>query len=755
MEKTLIYDQFHAAGYRFFGIRGATGGVCDCENEHCKAPLKHPWFRNWQFTPVWSDEQIENMIEGGQLEHGYGVILDGLLVVDVDARNGGVASYENLIEKIPQVAGADFIVKTGSGNGSKHLYFKAPVGIALKQNHEQYPGIDFKHSGYVVGPGSEHVSGARYETLFGSPYDISDAPQALIDLLVMPDFYRAEFNGRTIDVNEQDIAAMLQAVSIECDYDTWIKIGMAVHHATHGAGLDLWDAWTKPSKHYAGIDSLGKHWHSFGKSSNPVTIGTLIHFAKDAGWKPAVTFKPVDYVEPEPDDQGIDIAGVDLLRPPGFVGEVTQWVNEQCRFPREHLAVAASLVSMGNLAGLRYDDAQDDVTLNLFAFCVSGSGTGKESIQQAVNQIHRAAHISAAYHGAIKSEQEIIRNLTRHQAAYYVIDEIGIFLQKISNAKKTGGAAYLEGVIGQLMSVYTKANGYLPISGDMKESVKQSLQNELAAALKILDEGGDNSGAIASKAESIKQSLETIDSGLERPFLSLMGFTTPETFQATVTREQVQNGFFSRAFIVQELETNPARKERFKKQPMHDRMKNTLISICHGAHFDVMSSARVENYQARTSISSDDEAVAMLDRVYSYFHEQGEIFKDTNALEAITRRAYELVSKISAVLAAPSGIRTAEHVRWAFAYINKDVELKKSLAVVNDDDTEGQDQLLNAITGRLTSDHGESIGTLDNRLRRFKRPDIEKALAILEKSGQVVKRTEYRGNKYVTKWYDK
>ena len=78
---------------------------------------------------------------------------------------------------------------------------------------------------------------------------------------------------------------------------------------------------------------------------------------------------------------------------------------------------------------------------------------------QAVSECHAVSGIGAATHGAIKSEQEIMRNIAlRHQAAFYLVDEIGIFLQKIKNAQQRGGAAYLEGVIGLLMSVYSKAS---------------------------------------------------------------------------------------------------------------------------------------------------------------------------------------------------------------------------------------------------------------------------------------------------------
>ena len=83
------------------------------------------------------------MEETGQFDSGYGVVVKGLLVIDVDARNGGIESYKNLIDDIPTIAGAGLIVETGSGGGSKHLYFKCDEGLALVQHHPDFPDACF------------------------------------------------------------------------------------------------------------------------------------------------------------------------------------------------------------------------------------------------------------------------------------------------------------------------------------------------------------------------------------------------------------------------------------------------------------------------------------------------------------------------------------------------------------------------------------------------------------------------------------
>jgi len=60
--------------------------------------------------------------------------------------------------------------------------------------------------------------------------------------------------------------------------------------------------------------------------------------------------------------------------------------------------------------------------------------------------------------------------------------------------------------------------------------------------------------------------------------------------------------------------------------------------------------------------------------------------KERTGLEAVVRRGYELMAKISLILAAPEGIRTAEHIRWAFAMMRRDIEEKTRLAYANENE---------------------------------------------------------------------
>ena len=745
-----IYDYIDA-GFKVFGLHGSTNGLCNCGVADCKAVLKHPIMSNWQNSPHWSDEQIECFDEMGHFNSGFGVIVRDYLIIDVDARNGGVSSFKKLCRDMPSILDCAFIVNTGSGGGSQHHYFKLSdddkaASLSLLQSVKSYAGIDFKTSGYVVGSGSLHISGSNYETVKGYPQDISVAPPELIALLTRPKSFRVSNQGLDLDVDEQHIATLLEHCNANCGYAEWVSIGMAVHHCLAGGGFELWDSWSAGGSKYNGSGDLQKHWHSFGKTATPVGYGTLLHYAREGGYCEPITFVydgslgmiDDDQIDDEPKkilEKHLLDEPIDVRRPPNFLGELTQWINDQCLYPRENLAVAAALCAVSSLAGMRYVDELDGMSANMIAFGVAGSGTGKEQILQSYLAITKTAGVQAALHGGFKSEQEVMRNLIRHQAAFYCIDELGITLSKLQNASKKGGASYLEGIVGLVMSVYSKANGYLPITGDLKDEIKQKLALEYAQVDKKIEKLADDSSTdgIRSKLESLKEQLlaamQSVDDGLENPYLTILGFTTPITFNDLMTFEQATNGFMARAMIFSDLETNPRRKPKFVKKPMSEGMENALQNLYRHGHYDMMASAneRVQHVGEKSVIPTTLDAQSLLNEVYERFYALAETHKATTGLEAIVRRGYELAAKVSLVCALPSGLRTSEHVCYGYALAMRDVEQKIKLAF-STENKESSDGLSAKVLSIVDKEHGETLGVICNRLRTTPKTQIEALL---------------------------
>lgn len=739
-----IYD-YVEAGFKVFGLHGIDkDGSCECGNPKCEAFFKHPRISNWQSVPHWSDEQLETFEALGHFKTGFGVLCEGWLIIDVDARNGGVESFKKLCKRFPSVLECAFFVNTGSGGGSQHHYFRLPEPVPMVQHHPDYIGVDFKTSGFVVGSGSLHATGAEYERARGFPQDVTEAPTELVEFLRKPDRHRVSLDGMAVDVSDQEIETLLSYIDPGLSYEPWVKIGMAIHHCTGGVGFDLWDEWSSRDSKYPGTDQLEKHWHSFGKSANPAGYGTILHYARQGGYVDDVTFEYQDELPSAEESGSLNTDSIDLLRPPGFVGELTDWINSQCLYPRENLAVAAALSAVSALAGMRFVDELDGMSANLIAFCVAGSGTGKEAVAQAYLEIMRTAGIQGAVHGGFKSEQELYRNLVRHQAAFYCIDELGLVLRKLDNASKRGGASYLEGIIGAVMSAYSKSNGFLPVTGDLKEEIRESLIKDLSRAEKRLDElPADSSqdmkrGRLEHDVERLRIALGKIDDGLDSPYLTVLGYTTPVTFNDLMTFEQATNGFMARAMIFTDLETNPKRKAKFAKRRMPDSLVNAIRNLWAPGHFDMARSTveRVGYLGEKTGVPTTADAAEAMDAVYIKFHAMAEEHKATTGLEAIPRRGYELASKVSLLLAMPGGVRTAEHVRWAYALAKRDVDMKIKMTYAQSHEEEDSG-LAARVLSLVTKEHGETLGVICNRLRSTPKAQVEALLNKMVESGMI------------------
>lgn len=437
----------------------------------------------------------------------------------------------------------------------------------------------------------------------------------------------------------------------------------------------------------------------------------------------------------------IDVQGVDLTRPPGFVGHVTDWIDGQCRYPRRRLAVSASITAIGNIGGMSHVDVRDKISANVLTFCVAASSTGKEAVMQAFNDLHIAAGVQRALQGTIKSEQEIIRNLIEHQASFYSIDEIGIFLGKVRSAQQRGGASYLEGVFGTIMSAYSKANSRMLLGGDVSRELRKGLAGQLSRA-----EENDNE----ESADSAKRMLEMIDNGLERPFMSIMGFTTPSTFDGMMDGETATQGFVGRAMIVSERDINPRPRGGFKAAEMPFMMAGKLGVIYSG------SEQRVEYSGPRKDVITEPDADAALTDISNwlidYADHVGE--KTGEASVAMIRRAYELVAKISFILAIPDGVRTMEHVRWAFAFVKDEIDFKVQLVFANDNaKSKPEDALAARLINLIDTENGLTTSMLANKLK-VQKSIVEERCKHLEAAGSIKlsEGRKYRG-KVVMKWF--
>lgn len=132
----------------------------------------------WQDEATTDEDHIRVWWEQQFPEAGVAIVTgSGLVVLDVDAKNGGLESLDALFkeyaDKLPE-AGTP-VVRTGGGG--LHFYFSTEK--ELRNRTGVRPGIDIRgDGGYVVAPPSPHASGTAYVweddsgTLAPWPFDL-------------------------------------------------------------------------------------------------------------------------------------------------------------------------------------------------------------------------------------------------------------------------------------------------------------------------------------------------------------------------------------------------------------------------------------------------------------------------------------------------------------------------------------------------------------------------------------------------------
>src|SRR5262252_2621727 len=173
--------QYAALGLSVVPVHSINGdGWCSCrDGKSCASPGKHPRTQNGirdateieRFWSKWPDANIG--IATGPAS--------GIAVIDIDPRNDGLETFENLeadLGRLPKTPMA------WTGGDGAHLIFNLPA-VAVRKGAG--PGVDVLGDGcMMVAPPSRHVSGGRYSWEEGlSPDDIrpADLPRKWLERL--------------------------------------------------------------------------------------------------------------------------------------------------------------------------------------------------------------------------------------------------------------------------------------------------------------------------------------------------------------------------------------------------------------------------------------------------------------------------------------------------------------------------------------------------------------------------------------------
>lgn len=226
--------------------------------------------------------------ENPQCGVGIALKVSGLVVIDVDPRNGGLDTFDRLCSAHGAID-SDVICLTG--NGGTHYYYANERGLLYPG--KLGPGVDLKSDGYMVAPGSTHPDTGREYCWEASSDPMegmvpSTAPPWMQDLARLPAGVAvplpAALPCNVPEAKLQSVVAALQHVPAD-DRETWLRVGMAVHNEMPDAhGYALWRAWSATSAKFDEVDQV-RVWRSFKRRGlDGVTFASIFALGQENGW---------------------------------------------------------------------------------------------------------------------------------------------------------------------------------------------------------------------------------------------------------------------------------------------------------------------------------------------------------------------------------------------------------------------------------------------------------------------------------------
>lgn len=420
---------------------------------------------------------------------GVGLVGGAVAAIDID-----IAEDAELALKIEKLA------RDRLGDTPALRIGRAPKRLLVYRAAEPFRGIK-RHPLEVLCLGQQFLAYATHPDT-GAPYawpeegladlDIADLPAITADealafleaaQAMLPEAVRhrgfavtpavhPHLTGHSLTGSLPAIQAALEWLpNAELDYDSWMRIGMALKGALGEDGQDVFAQWSAQAAKDVPATTL-KAWTSF--KPDRIGAGSIYHLALERGWKPDAALRldgSTDWAEAhpaagllsqlggisKPSKETKDHTAYALHLPDGLVGDLTAYMLSTARRPQPLLSLGASLCAIGALMGRNYR-TESNLRSNLYIVGIADSGSGKNHAREIINEVFFEAGLAHHLGGnKIASGAGLLTALHRQPAILFQIDEFGMFLSAAADRKRS--PRHITEILDNMTELYTAAGG--------------------------------------------------------------------------------------------------------------------------------------------------------------------------------------------------------------------------------------------------------------------------------------------------------
>jgi hypothetical protein len=422
---------------------------------------------------------------------GIGVVCGLAAAVDID-----IASDAELALRIERLA------RERLGDTPALRIGKAPKRLLVYRAAEPFKGIK-RHPLEVLCLGQQFVAYADHPQT-GKPYEWPEEGLADIDVVDLPAITEEQaraFLDEAVALLPPELrqtqltpapsiaapassahgqqgtpealrSALAWIPNADLDYDSWVRVGMAIKGAIGDAGEDLFAAWSAQSGKNVAAETE-KAWSGF--KPNRIGAGTIYRLAMEQGWKPDASLvldgaAPRETIHPaagllakmstpEPDEArpARPIPPFEIGTPGGVLGRLVDYMVATARRPQPLLSLGACLCALGALMGRKYRTASN-LRTNLYIVGIADSGSGKNHSREVINELFVEAGLGHYLGGnKIASGAGLLTALHRQPACLFQIDEFGMFLSAAADRKRS--PRHITEILDNMTELYTAAGG--------------------------------------------------------------------------------------------------------------------------------------------------------------------------------------------------------------------------------------------------------------------------------------------------------
>jgi hypothetical protein len=460
------------------------------------------------------------------------------------------------------------------------------------------------------------------------------------------ELFKKLFEGKLSELNYQSQSEADQAlVDIIAFYtNSKTQVGRIFHRS------ELGKRGKANRKDYLYHPKYGIITRSFDQKKPPVYYENIELIIKDKVHEEQKKAIAIQIIEPTPNGNNgyhskliqlpdfvqKDVLQFDYEPPPGFLGQIAQFIFANAVHPVREVATAAAIAFLSGICGREYNIS--NTGLNHYIVVLAPTGGGKEGaadgISRLTSYVQEKAPLIEQFVGPadIVSPQALIKHLATVSPCFLSHKgEMGLWMQKLTDKYAHANETGMRQILLDLF---------------MKSGAQSTFR-----------------GAIYSdKAKNVPS--------VRAPAFTLFGDATPDTFYKSVNEENVEEGFINRFCVVEcDMEERPVFNEAHGTiEP--DAQMITFISqlIKKVVNMQLSTEKEAQTVQITQTPDAYKAQMEFLDECTRKSYE----FHDTAEGKIYSRahlRVLRLAGLVAVGMAASCPVVTAEAIEWARKFI--------------------------------------------------------------------------------------